>query len=210
MSESKATSITRLSFLNFPAYLVVDLNGGFKLRKESFINFEQRLQAKCPFSGGWADMSVQKRTSGIISAKVNLRFENTDLTIRVDNAHGEFHLDIERNHKKIEKPKRIILDPNKPQLLSSFEIAKQELLQRTLPLLPTFGSRERPTLDMLLVLLECKFTVNNIEIPILLPPYPGAKLSFTPYTPSNLPIHLDLISIKMNLKPFDWKNHTKP
>jgi len=208
MLEAKATSIAQLPF-TFPAYLVAEINGGYKLKDPAryFVSFEQRLEAKCPFAGGWADMSGQKAASGYVRAKANLRLRNNSLTVRVDNSHGAFHLDIERNNRKIEEPRRVRLNPEKPHLVSAFEIAKKELLQRAFELLPAFGSIEQPALDLLQRLWEAKYFVNSAEIQMLLPPYPRSRLKWRFYTPSILPFRLEPGGIDLTVEPFEWERH---
>jgi hypothetical protein len=208
MLEVKATSIAQLLF-PFPAYLVAEINGGYKLKDSAryFESSEQRLEAKCPFAGGWADMSAQKGPSGYVRAKVNLRLRDNSLTARVDNSHGGFHLDIERNNKKIGKARRVSLNPGKPHLLSAFEIAKKELLQRAFELLPAFDSIEQPTLDLLQRLWECKYFVNSVEVQMLLPLYPGSRLVWRFYTPSILPFRLEPGGIDLTVEPFQWEKH---
>ncbi|MBI4303815.1 MAG: hypothetical protein HY665_05710 [Chloroflexi bacterium] len=209
MLQVKATSIAKVP-LYFPAYLVLEINGGYKLKDPTiyFGSFEQRVEATCPFAGGCADMSAQSKTSGYVRVKANLRVEKTRLTVRVDNAHGgRFHLDVERDNNKIELSQPVELNPERPPLLSAFELAKNELLKRGLKLLPTFGSAERPTLNMLQRLWEAKFSVNDIEISMLLPPYPGYKLTRRFYTPSDAPFRIEPTGLDLKVEPFDWEKH---
>jgi len=208
MSEVKATSMARLPFA-FPAYLVLETNGGYKLTDPArhFGIFKQRVEAKCPFAGGWADMSAQERFSGYVKAKANLRLRDDILTIRVDNAHGEFHLDVERNKMKTEEPSVVVLDPGKPRLLSAFEVAKKELLCRASQLLPAFGSVEHPTLDLLARLWAAKYFINTVEIQMLLPPYPGSRLTARIYTSSSLPFRLEPRGVDLTVLPFQWEKH---
>lgn len=164
MSEVKATSMARLPFA-FPAYLVLEIKGGYKLTDpvRHFEIFKQRVEAKCPFARGWADMSAQEGLSGFIRAKANLRLRDDILTIRVDNlhGHGQFHLDVERNKMKTEKPTVVDLDPGKPPLLSAFEVAKKELLRRASQLLPSFGSIEHP---ISFRAYRCRFNSGTISV----------------------------------------------
>jgi len=174
MSEVKATSMARLPFA-FPAYLVLEINGGCKLKDTvgHFDIFKQRVEAKCPFAGGWADMSAQEWLSGFIRTKANLQLRDDILTIRVDSSHGQFHLDVERNKMKTGKPTVVVLGPGKSPLLSTFEVAKKELLRRASQLLPSVGSVEHPMLELLARLWEAKYFINTVEVQMLLPPYPG-------------------------------------
>ena len=209
-SEVKATSIVMLQFVGFPAYLVVRINGGYKLidLDKCFGVFEQRMEAKCPFAGGWADMSAQKAILGKVRAKANLRLPDTNLTVRVDDKHGGYHLDIERDHRKIEKSHPVTLSPGKPELLAAFEMAKNELLQRASAMLPNVGSHREPTLDLLQGLWETKYSVCSSPVQMLLPPYPGANLILTVYPSTQLPLRVELKGVRIKLVPFDWDNHT--
>lgn len=209
MSEVKATSMTQLPF-TFPAYLVLEINGGYKLTDpvRHFYIFKQRVEAKCPFAGGWADMSAQERLSGSIKVKANLRMKDDILTIRVDNSHGQFHLDVESNKMKTEKPTAVVLDSGKPPLLSAFEAAKKELLHRASQLLPSFGSVERPILELLSRLWAAKCFINGIEVQMLLPPYPGSRLTGRIYTSSSLPFRLEPTGVNLTVVPFQWEKHT--
>jgi len=209
MLEVKATSIARLPFA-FPAYLVLEINGGYKLPDpvRHFDIFKQRVEAKCPFAGGWADMSAQERFSGFIRVKANLRLRDDILTIRVDNSHGQFHLDVERNKVKTEKPKVVVLDPGKSSLLSTFEVAKKELLRRASQLLPSYGSVDHPTLELLERLWMAKYFINGVEVEMLLPPYPGSRLTRRIYTSSSLPFRLEPTGIDLTVVPFRWEKHT--
>jgi len=207
MTETKATSIVKLP--SFSAYLVLEINGGYKLNDpvRYFENIEQRFEARCPFAGGLADMSAQKLVSGNVRAKANLRLKNIDLLVRVDNAHGPFHLDVEENKNKIQKSQLVSLDPEKPPLLSAFEIAKKELLHRAFELLPAFGSIEQPTLNMLQRLWEAKYFLNSVEVQMLLPPYPGSRLTGRFYTSSTLPFRLEPGGVDLKVEPFNWEKH---
>lgn len=209
MSEVKATSMARLSF-TFPAFLVLEINGGYKLTDpvRHFDIFKQRVEAKCPFAGGWADMSAQEWLSGFIRTKANLRLRDDILTIRIDNSHGQFHLDVERNKMKTEKPTVVVLDPDKPPLLSAFEVAKKELLRRASQLLPSFGSVEHPMLELLARLWAAKYFVNKVEVQMLLPPYPGSRLTGRIYTSSSLPFRLEPTGVDLTVVPFQWEKHT--
>lgn len=211
MSEVKATSIARLPFA-FPAYLVLGINGGYRLLDpvRHFDVFKQRVEAKCPFAEGWADMSAQERFSGFIRAKANLRLRDDSLMVRVDNSHGQFHLDVERNKTKTEKSTKVVLDPAKSPLLSAFEVAKKELLRRASQLLPDYGSAERPVLEMLAKLWVVKYFVNTVEVQMLLPPYPGARLTVRFYTSSSLPFRLEPGGVDITVVPFKWEKHTLP
>lgn len=185
------------------------VNGGYKLKNPAshFEIFDQRLEANCPFAGGWADMSAQKQPSGYIRVKANLRLGNTSLTVRVDNSHGAFHLDVEKGNKKIEPPQPVCLNPEKLPLLSAFELARSELLKRASELLPAFGSIEQPTLNMLQRLWEAKYSINAVEIEMLLPPYPGSHLDVTVYTRSDSPFRADMQGIDYRSEPFEWEKH---
>jgi hypothetical protein len=207
MTETKATSIIKLP--SFSAYLVLEINGGFKLSDPVmyFENLEHRCEARCAFSGGLADMSAQKLISGNVRLKANLRLKNSNLIVRVDNAHGSFHLDVEMDNIKIQKSQTLSLGSEKPQLLSAFEIAKKELLQRALELLPVSSSIEQPILNMLERLWEAKYFLNSVEVQILLPPYPGSRLMGRFYTSSILPFRLELEGIDLKVEPFIWERH---
>lgn len=209
MSEVKATSMVRLPF-SFPAYLVLEINGGYKLIEpiRHFDIFKQRVEAKCPFAGGWADMSAQERSSGSIKAKANLRLKGDVLTTRVDNEHGQFHLHIEMNKRETEKPTPVFLDPDMPPLLSAFEVARKELQHNAGQLLPWFGSAKRPMLDLLARLWATKYFVNGIEVQMLLPPYPGSRLTGRIYTSSSLTFRLEPTGVDYTVVPFHWEKHT--
>jgi hypothetical protein len=209
--EVKATSMTMLPF-SFPAYLVLEINGGYKLMDPArhFNIFKQRIEAKCPFAGAWANMSAQERLSGLIKVKANLRLKDDTLTIRVDNFHGKFHLDVESNKVKTEKPTLVVIDSAKPLLLSALEKAKKELLLRASQLLPSFGSVERLTLELLTRLWAAKYFINKIGVQVLLPPYPGSRLTGRIYTASGLPFRLEPTGVDLTVVPFQWEKHTSP
>ena len=108
------------------------------------------------------------------------------------------------------KPTVVIIDPGKPPLLSAFEVAKKELLGRASQLLPAFGSAKYPVLEMLAKLWAAKYFVNTVEIQMLLPPYPGARLTRRIYTSSSLPFRLEPTGVDLTVVPFEWEKHTSP
>jgi hypothetical protein len=210
-SDFRITSFSQLPLI-FPAYLVMELNGGYKLKDpvKYFSIFKRRVEARCPFAGGYADMSAQETLSGAIKTKANLRLEDGTLTIRVDNSIGKFHIDIENNQTKIERHKPVSLDPGIPPLLAAFEVAKNELLYRARNKVPSFGSIDRPKLELLEMMWATKIYFNSFEVELLLPPYPGSRLSGRIFTHASLPFRFEPIGIDIKGIPFNWEHHSLP
>ena len=206
--KARATSFAKIP-IGFPAYLVLEINGGHKLKNlaKYFGEFDQRVESFCPFAGGYADMSVQSKSSGYVRVKANLRLRNSQITVRVDNAHGGFHLDVETNKMKLQEPRPVVLASDQPTLLAAFDIARRELLSRGAQHLPKFGSIEEPTLGMLRRIWAATYFVNNTKVEMLLPPYPGSKLTCRIYTLSQSPFRLEPLGIDLTGLPFQWEGH---
>ncbi len=204
MSEVRATCIARLP-LPFPAYLAGMINGGYKTKDlvTGLGRFDLLVEAKCPFADGWVDMSArERRPDAYLYAKANLRIENRSLKVRVDNRPSPFHMDVEREGKKTQSHVPVRLDPGKPHLLSAFEIAKQELSRQASGLLTHSGSIEQPTLELLKRTWEAQFFVNSVKVQMLLPLYPGSKLTWRCYTDSRLAFTLTPGDIQLTVEPF--------
>jgi hypothetical protein len=87
-------------------------------------------------------------------------------------------------------------------------VAKKELLHRASQFLPSFGSVEHPMLELLARLWAAKYFINTVEVQMLLPPYPGSRLTGRIYTSSSIPFRLEPTGVDLTVVPFQWEKHT--